>query len=230
MTICQAFQIELPDAFPLVEWERFLTFGRRSIAAVDPGGEFNRAMGAVAYRYRAGDEALKSMSADWIACTQQLTFEGMYRQQRDLFEFFSCTLSAIESALYACYIVLTQRHPAAVPWGKLEARRGYFDLYLPKFLKAAGLGTHPLYTCVDALASSAVWKETKQFRNSLLHRSLPSRLIEGAVGAPPPPPSMVTYAASWSDPQLRATETQMRERLGWAAKELSFICDGGATL
>jgi hypothetical protein len=230
MKFCQAFQIELPHTFPLVEWERFLTFGRQSIFAADSGSEFNRAMGAVAYRYRAADEALESMSADWIACAQQLTFEYKYRQQRDLFEFFSCTVSLIESALYACYIILTQRHPATTPWADKRSRKGQFDRTLPKFLKAASLGAHPLTACVDALASSTAWNELNGFRNSLLHRSLQSRLAEGVGGASPPPPSMVTYAETWSDPELRATGTEMRERLEWASKQLSFICDGGATL
>jgi hypothetical protein len=231
MVFCNAFQIDTPDTFPLAEWEQFLTYGA-AVAAADnvAGGEFVRAMGAVAFRYRAADEALSSMIEDWVAGGRALSFEAMYRQQRDLFEFFSCSLSSIESALYACYIVLTQRHPTVAPWSNVGARRGYFDRTLPGLLRAAFQTGHSLEATISALAASSAWTETTGFRNSLIHRALPSRLVEGSMDGTPPPLVMVKYAASWSNPELRATDVQMQHRLQWVANQLALIFSQAATL
>lgn len=226
MAFCNAFQVALPDSFPLAEWNTLLAYGVLCTTTNnEAGGEFVRAMGAAAYRYRAADEVLSSMISDWHASGKALDFEAQYRQQRDLFAFFSCTVSVIESALYASYIVLTQRHLAAVPWSDVAARRGYFDKSLSTHLARASPSGHPLAPVVTALDSAPEWSEAKGFRNSLLHRALPSRLVEGVAGAGTPPALiMVKYAKSWIDPELRATEPQMQQRLLWVADQLKLIC------
>ncbi|MEP7247144.1 MAG: hypothetical protein ABI885_26150 [Gammaproteobacteria bacterium] len=231
MTFCEEFLVELPDTFPYLEWQTFFNVGRPwTQPDNEAAGEFVRAMQASAYRYRTADEAVLSMITVWRDGGQVLSFEAMYRQQRDLFEFFSSTVSSIESALYACYVALTQRHPATAPWGNLNGRKGHFDQGLPRLLNTAYLGTSPLEAVVDALARSADWKEAKEYRNSMIHRALPSRLIEATMGGPPPPVLMVKYAKSWSTLELRATELQMQGRLGWASSQLKLIYEGAGSL
>jgi hypothetical protein len=65
---------------------------------------------------------------------------------------------------------------------------------------------------------------------TLIHRSLPSRLVEGTVGPAVPPAIMTKYAASWSSPELRASEAEMRGQLAWIAQQLSLVFDEAAIL
>ncbi|MEP7247382.1 MAG: hypothetical protein ABI885_27375, partial [Gammaproteobacteria bacterium] len=98
------FGIDLPDSFSYVEWSAFF---RCRIAYVDnsePLGDFVRAMQAVAYRFRGARDALDFMIGEWAASGGQLSFEGEYRQQRELFAFISSLQSSLESAGYVCYV------------------------------------------------------------------------------------------------------------------------------
>jgi hypothetical protein len=64
----------------------------------------------------------------------------------------------------------------------------------------------------------------------MIHRSLPSRLIEGSMGGPPPPNEMVKYARSWSNPELRADEPQMEAKIDWLAEHVQRILSAALSL
>ena len=187
-------------------------------------------MQASAYQLRIAHEALKSMIADWRSASGQLDLEGRFRQQRDLMSFVGASLAAVESAAYACYVTLTQRQPAKFSWSEVARRRGYFYSTLPKILDDVyGPGT-PLSTALKAMKASSDWEEFHDLRNTFMHRTLPSRLHEGASGPGIPSNEMVKYAGTWSHRELRSTEAQMSAKLQWIADKLRSIYTGGATL
>jgi hypothetical protein len=124
MTFCAEFRIEVPDSFPLEAWDKFLNFGRQAIAGHnDPGGDYIRAMGCVVYRFRACREAIDSMIAYWHRSGRTLSGEGYYLVERDLFNFFTCGLSVIESLFYGVYMVATQKYPSALDWSNVDDRK-----------------------------------------------------------------------------------------------------------
>ena len=128
MKFCDAFQFEVPDSFPLSAWEKFLSSGKQETdGKPGVGGEFVLAMGCVAYRYKSCNEAVDSMIASWHESGKNLGFNGYYTMQRDLFAFFTCGLSVVESLIYGIYVVTCQRNPAVLPWSDLNARKRKTD-------------------------------------------------------------------------------------------------------
>jgi hypothetical protein len=226
------YKIQMPDIFPISEWEAFHAFGLNLCPGTsDAAGEFVRALGASAFRLRSADEALASITAGWDAAAGTIAFEAHYAQQRDLFSYFACLQSSVESALYACYIVLAHRHPSAIPWADLKPRKRQLEKELPKKLAQVYPTGSPLQATVIALAVSPQWAEIDAFRNLLIHRALPSRLVEGVIGDGPAFKALVVkYAASWSTPELRADESQLRERAVWIAERLRQIFADGLRL
>jgi hypothetical protein len=232
MKYCEAFKIEVPDSFPLSAWESFYVSGKLvTDGKEDVGAEFVLAMGCVVYRYKTCKESIDSMIACWHACGKALTFDGYYSMQRDLFSFFTCGLSVIESLAYAIYITATQKNPSALTWGDLKARKQKTDpVEISATLTLAYPGSHPVITEINNLTATPEWKDWKEYRNTMIHRSLPSRLIEGSMGGPPPPNEMVKYAKSWSHPELRANESQMAVKLDWLAGHVEKIAAAAAGL
>lgn len=232
MKQCDAFNIEMPDSFPLSAWESFLSSGKLvTDNKQDVGGEFVLAMGCVVYRFKTCSESIDSMIAYWHGSGRTLTFDGYYTMQRDLFSFFTCGLSVIESLLYAIYVVSAQKHPATLPWSDLNARKRKTDPdKIVTTLTKAYPGGHPAITEIMNLTGSQEWKDWNAYRNTLVHRSLPSRLIEASFGGPPPPNEMVKYAKSWSNPELRADESQMEAKLDWLAGHVEKISTAATSL
>lgn len=232
MAICVAFNIEVPNAFPLAAWEAFYNVGKLATDGLpEPQGEFIRAMGCVVYRFKTCREVIDSIIANWNACGRSLSFDTYYTMQRDLFSFFSCGISAVESLFYACYVVAAQKQPTVLDWSNVSHRKRKSDPdKLASTLTSTYPGGHALIAEVTNLTSDQEWKDWNAYRNTMVHRSLPSRLIEGSLGGPPPPNEMIKYAGSWSNPELRADESQMEAKLNWLAGHLERLSTAAATL
>jgi hypothetical protein len=232
MAFCTVFQFEVPDSFPLVAWEAFYADGRKATdGQSEAQGEFIRAMGCVIYRYNTCKEAVDSMIQYWHVSGKALTFDGYYTMQRDLFSFFTCGLSSIESLLYGIYVVVCQQHSTVLPWSDLKARRKKADPdRILGTLALAYPSGHPVCTEIASLIGSQEWKDWNAYRNTMVHRSLPSRVIAASIGGPPPPNEMVTYAESWSNPALRADESQMEAKLDWLAAYVEKVATAAADL
>jgi hypothetical protein len=227
---CVEFAIELPGLFPYAEWSALFRVRNAYPENSAELGDFVRSMQASAYQFRISSEAVASMIADWASANGQLDFEGKYRQQRDLALFVGASLTSIESAAYACYVTLTQRHPATFPWGDARQRRSYFYSALPDMLDRVYGSGAPLSADLRSMTASPEWKALHDLRNTFTHRTLPSRLIKGIVGPGIPPNEMVRYVATWSHGELRATEAQMTGKLHWVADRLRLIYAGGIQL
>jgi hypothetical protein len=232
MAFCAAFGIDVPDSFPLTAWESFYGVGRLATdGQSEPQGDFIRAMGCVVYRYKTCRESIDSMIAHWNACGHSLTLDAHYTMQRDLFSFLACGLSAVESLFYACYVVATQKHPQVLDWSNQGARKRKADPdKIAATLTAAYPVGHPLINEVNSLTGSQEWKDWNAYRNTMVHRSLPSRLVEASIGGPPPLNEMIKYANTWSNRELRADESQMEAKLDWLAVQLERISTAAATL
>ena len=231
MTYCKHLFIEIPDCFPLVPWEGLLQRGKLAVSKEDESsGEFSRAMGCVVFRYRSCLEALSRMLEDWHASKGQLSHEGQYAQQRDLFTFFSSGLSAIESNCYACYVIAAKLHPDRLHWEEQKTRRLQTEpRKLPDLLKSV-YPRHQLCITLESLSKSQEWKVWNDIRNTMIHRSLQSRLVEACGGGTPSLNQMVKYASSWSNPELRADENEMWCKLSWLSGQIGEICTTGSTL
>jgi hypothetical protein len=226
MQRCAAFNIDVPDSFPLSAWEGFYSVGFAATAfAAEAQPEFIRAVGCITYRYKTCDEAVSSMISDWRRNGGSLTMEGRYTLQRDLFSFFTCGLSAVESLFYAIYVVATLRHPGVLNWSDHGARRTAPDpRKISPTLRRGYSSGHPVITEIDKLLAAQEWNDWNAFRNTMIHRSLQSRAITGSI-VPMPPDEMVKYAESWSNPALVADEAGMQGKLVWLADHLKSILD-----
>ncbi len=166
MQTCMYFNIEVPDSFPLSAWEDFYNLGKQATSGVsDAQEEFIRAMGCITYRFRTCYESINSMIGDWQKNGGTLSREGRYTIQRDLFTFFTCSLSSIESLLYAIYVVATQRFPLVLDWSNLTDRKWKTDPNkISSTLKLAYTSSHQIITEIENLFGTQTWKDWNAFR------------------------------------------------------------------
>lgn len=232
MAFCQSLQLELPDSFPLGPWETLLDLGRRlKPQQPEAWGDLAGALTSVAYRYRSCCEALGSIVDGWDPELRSGPgyFEAGYRQQRDLFSFFTCGVAVIESGTYACHVYACQR--GLLEWTDEKARRLNSDpAKLAKALGAVLAEDNPLLDALEAISASGQWKQWKDFRNMFSHRSVKGRSSTGSIGGTPPPRSMLDYASTWSTPELVGDESELWAKVGWIEEGLGVILVEGARL
>ena len=177
MPICTQFNVEVADSFPLVAWEAFYNKGMKSTKANgDANWDFNRSMGCLVFRYKTCGESIDSMIGSWQAAGEEFGPPINYAMQRDLFIFFTCGMSAVESLFYSIYVVATQQSPTMLDWNNVNARR--WKAKPGKIVETMGRvwpTGHAVITAVQDLTESAEWKSWNDFRNTMVHRSLPSR-------------------------------------------------------
>jgi hypothetical protein len=221
-------------------FDKLIAFGKQvTPSSSDASREFINGMGCALYRFRSCGEAIDSMAECWNRCNGLLDLQAHYRMQRDLFSFFSSGVSSIEGLCYACYVLAAHRQPATLDWSDLKERTRSTDpIGLPKKLRNAKSypSNHQFIAVLDRLANrqaptpqSQEWQAWNSWRNTMIHRSLYSRLTEGASGKPAPP-TMLDYVDTWSSPELKADENQMRTKLQWLGERVREISESALQL
>jgi hypothetical protein len=138
------------------------------------------------------------------------------RQEQELFEFFFCGLSAVESACYACYFVGrgVDESSFALPPRKVTTQETV-HAYASRFKE------EPLSRALAALLEDALYVEWRNVRNALAHRCHPGRdvSISAGIGAPAPPPSPDV----WHLADLPITPGLTLDRFLWLTETLARL-------
>ena len=134
-----------------------------------------------------------------------------HAQEEALFGFFVAGLSTLESLGYALWFVAAALKPHRFPAATNEDLRK-ICLSVLKDKMLADFGADPLARALDALCSSSEFQSWKDIRNTLAHRSSPSRTIFMSNAGP-------AQAAVWNTPggPITLDAAMARSRRAWLA-------------
>lgn len=173
----------MPPDFPSAAFER--TYARaRQIANCSAALEdqFTGAWNAISYRYLDLCSEGDDFTASVTAADGGASLEQRYKQERHLFGFFSAGFSAFEAYFYGMFAI----------GGMLNSTE--FRMATPKEQQAVSpTSTSRLYERVfptdvilanfQALFADAAYREWKEVRNVLTHRTAPGRTIFVSIGS-----------------------------------------------
>ncbi len=229
MPFSAVLQLELPELFPLEEFEAYYYVAREVLPQLSEfRSEFNRAANTVGWRFRACLEHKEALCQSWAAHGPH-SFEALYHQERNLFEMFVCGVASIESIVYSAYAVLaytTQEFPfdEGARKGRTSPERLANDLDA----MALSIGFR---SELRELVDSQEWRIWKQYRNTMAHRSSVPRLIQGVGGGgSPPPPLIFQYAKTWSTEPLEGNEQELDAHIRWLSDAARGLFHAGQNL
>jgi hypothetical protein len=143
--------------------------------------QFAGAWNALTYRF----VALGGYEADLTAALgnlrETLTAERRCRQERDLFGFFSNGFSVFESAFYGLFSIGTILREAEFPLSTPSDQQRVSPTTTCSVLKKTFPGD-PILEVVSAVTSDRAYREAREIRNVLTHRTAPGRTFFASVG------------------------------------------------
>jgi len=222
--------IDLPDDFPEGELTQYMAFARKVLLQPQKSAawsEFAGASNLIAWRYRASYEDWQDYRAS-LENHSNPDHEELYRRERAMFGMFACGVSCIESAVYSLAALASHPSVLAIPFGMAEQRR-----CAPAALRgwvAPHASAAALTSALDRLLSANEWRLWVDLRNRMTHRSNLPRIIQGSVGAPPPPSKPINFAATSSTPLVEADTTDFDALHRWLASTLASLLVAGPTL
>ena len=179
--------LAMPTDFDSAAYESVSVHGATVLAGDDQRlREFTSGWNAVAHRF-------VSFAGHDRSFTDSIRKHGdgpppaiRHGQEHDLFGCFVTGLSALESAAHALWFVCSKLDPANFPASSPKDLRAV----TPEKLKdkmTVGFPADSITGALVALLSSAEFKDWKKIRNTLAHRSAPSRSMFASMHGKPPP-------------------------------------------
>jgi hypothetical protein len=224
----EVLKLDLPDLFPLQEFEQYHFAAREVLPRPsDYRTEFGRASNVTAWRFRACVEHKTTLCASWAAEGPH-SFEALYFQERNLFEMFACGVSTIESVCYACYALLSFVEPS-LPFDE-PARRAWTSPGKVVSLLGRTRPQSALTAALQEVIASREWRVWRRYRNAMSHRGSVPRIIRGLVGGSPPPPLIFQFAPTSSTDALEGNEEVLTHHLLWLAASTRKLFVAGAAL
>lgn len=178
----------MPSDFPAAPFENI---HERVVSSVDAQGDLYReyaaAWNAVSYRFLAATH----YSDDFVESITQsggsANIGERFRQERDLFGFFTNGLSTLEAAFYGLFAIGALLSPALFAMTTAKEQQAV----TPGSTRAAyekAFPGDPILNVFNTLLIDASYLELRHIRNVLAHRAAPGRQIYVAVGASEPLP------------------------------------------
>ena len=208
--------LSVSSDFPRVLYESFWAKVSSSIPPSAPRVELGFGWNAVAYRFKACEEANESFKASLSNHGASPPPEERFSQERWLFEFFTSGQAVLESFAYASYAVGTLLQPqhfqmlSAKDLRKITVKRT-FELYKVAFPQEMVTATF------DALVHDPSWEEWTEVRNVLAHRSAPGRTFAIGGGTP--------GMATWKTFNFAIEEALTADRKRWLAETLTGLIE-----
>jgi hypothetical protein len=136
---------------------------------------------ALAYRFQAATNAgtiLNQSLRDFGASPPPLE---RYRQEHELFSFFSCGFSAFEAAFYAAFTLGAFLTPSAFPLTTPKDQQRIspnltIDAYQRTFVN------DPILDVFNVLVMDSAYQQWREVRNVLTHRTAPGRRVYVSIG------------------------------------------------
>lgn len=223
MPFCEITQLELPEPFPVSDFQKFVVAAKTLLPAGQPvppiRREFLGASNLVAWRFRACVESHRAFLDSWRKFGAAIPHEEVYARQQWLFILFVSGVSAIESLCYACYAMCAAIPSLDMSFGEAD-RKGVSLRNAYKAIKKRSPNL-PLALCMEDVFTSEEWELWMSYRNTMTHRSSVLPEIRGAHGAPLPPASILAYGKTWSTTELRGDESAYLELIDWLGRTVS---------
>jgi len=177
----------MPVDFPLAAYEAVhLKVAPHRAASEQIYNQFAGGWNAITYRYNAFAEYDDHFSESIGTYGAAPPAEERYRQERDLFGFFSSGFSTFEAFFYAAFAAGAFLQPGKFPIGRPEDQRNISAGTTLRAYRTA-FPAAPLITALDATVQDPAYRELRDIRNVLSHRSAPGRTIHVALGGEPAP-------------------------------------------
>jgi len=202
----------MPAEFPTASYEAvYSVLVKRAQANAQLYEQFSGAWNAVSYRYLAVVECSEAFTASIVEHGTGPEPLERYRQERDLFAFFSNGVSAVDASFYGLFAIgafLSPNHfPMTAPEDQQRVSAGS-----TRGAYAKAFPGDPILTVLDALSKNAAYQEWRDVRNTLTHRAAPGRRMY--VGIPEGEPLPDEWKILNIPLNKHTTETRKRE-LAW---------------
>jgi hypothetical protein len=148
--------------------------------------QFAGAWNAITHRYKAFAECDDLFSESISKYGAGPPAEERYRQERDLFAFFSNGFSTFEAFFYGAFAAGSILQPKQFPIATPQDQRRITAANTITAYRAA-FPSAPFVGALDAVITDHAYMEMREIRNVLSHRSAPGRTMHVAIGAEPAP-------------------------------------------
>jgi len=166
----------MPKDFPLDAFNSVHTQIKRArLRSKKKKREFSRAWNAVAYRYKAMTEHDSNFRNQLQRFGTSPPPVQRYRQENELFGFFICGQSTLESIAYASFSLGSALNPSHFPMNTQRDLRKINLLSTSRIFKSSSYSSDAISGEFDQLKRSRAWAKWSKIRNILIHRQQPSR-------------------------------------------------------
>lgn len=168
--------IIMPKDFPLEAFNSVHTqINRARLRSKKKKGEFSQAWNAVAYRYKAMTEHDSNFRNQLQRFGTSPPPVKRYRQENELFGFFICGQSILESIAYASFSLGSALNPSHFPMNTQKDLRKINLRYASRIFASSSYSSDAISHKFDHLKRSRAYDKWSKIRNILIHRQQPSR-------------------------------------------------------
>lgn len=166
----------MPPEFPGVAYERVHTKAQtRAMSHPIPYDHFSGAWNALSIRYLALLEEGKNFT-DMITAKGATSADDRYRQEKSLFAFFGNGFSTFEACFYGIYALGAMIQGAHFPLATARDQQLVSPVSTQRIYTQVFPGD-PILVTFQSLFAHAAYREWKEVRNVLTHRTAPGRTL-----------------------------------------------------
>ena len=193
----QVLQLDIPELFPLAEFEEFWTSAREILPnPSETRKEFNGASNLIAWRFRGCVEYHQAYLESWLRVGVAASFEEQYARERSL---LACLFAGFprrrEQFATRAMLLHLEFLTLMLPFDE-RSRRIATPKRLYEQLEEKSSGSS-LTAALRTILGSDQWTLWNGYRNTMAHRSSVPRIIFGALGGTLPPAKLLEYAETW---------------------------------
>ncbi|UYO48797.1 hypothetical protein KQX64_23340 [Rhodopseudomonas palustris] len=174
----------MPPGFPTTAFDalyQYATLSRGPYAE-----EFLGAWNAISYRYRALLDYSDGFEASIKRHGPAPEADIRFKQEKDLFGFFSNAFSVFEAYFFGMYALGAELSPASFPFTTSQDRqRVTINSTIAGYKKT--WPDHPIIMTFEELSNDPVYRGLRDARNVLTHRTAPGRTIYADLSNDGPP-------------------------------------------
>lgn len=213
----------MPADFPVAPFERvYARLRPRAATHAAQYEHFSGAWNAISFRYWA----LCAYGEDFTASIDEAgaadNHDQRYRQERHLFGFFSNGFSTFEAFFYGMFAIGAILQPASFPLATPKDQQAVSPSSTERAFTTAFRGD-PLLASFQAIFSDAAYREWKEIRNVLTHRTAPGRRIFVSIE------SDEVLPARWKINDIPLDRNTAATRRAHAARLLGVVLEAAAT-
>lgn len=177
------------------------------------------AWNALAYRFQGAVNAGESLASSFATHGASPIPQERFRQEHELFNFFSAGFSAFESSFYATFTIGAFLKPTDFPLHSPRDQQRVSPSQTVQAFKRA-FPSDPLGDVFDALFADPAFQRWREVRNVLTHRTAPGRRIYVSIGADEEQP------VEWKMNNIALDENLVPDRLNDLARLIDSVVAG----